>query len=101
MQSGTCAIAVLQVGKKIFVCNVGDSRAVMGYSEKDEICALELSTDHKPTRDIERDRIVKMGGRIEKDEKYVLELKIDQMLLLVSGQMTKDQAWLLQELLVI
>lgn len=38
-------------------------------SKKTDICAYELSTDHKPNRNIERVRITKAGGKIDRDEK--------------------------------
>jgi integrin-linked kinase-associated serine/threonine phosphatase 2C len=73
--SGTCCIAVLQIDNLLYTCNVGDSRAVLctsrnlGHTKKAELCAYELSTDHKPNRQIEKDRILKAGGKIERDEK--------------------------------
>lgn len=66
---------MLQLDQRLYVANVGDSRAVlctsksMQHGKKAEICAFELSTDHKPNRQIEKDRIIKMGGRIDRDEK--------------------------------
>ena len=41
----------------------------MGHTKKAEICAYELSTDHKPNRPSEKERIVKAGGRVDRDEK--------------------------------
>lgn len=75
--SGTCCIAVLQIEGTLYVANIGDSRAVLCTSKQmthakkggASICAYELSTDHKPNRLIEKERIIKQGGRIERDEK--------------------------------
>ena len=76
-QSGTCCIAVLKIEGRIYAANVGDSRAVLctsrqlSHAKKSgaEICAFELSTDHKPNRQIEKERIIKAGGKIDRDEK--------------------------------
>ena len=59
----------------MYTANIGDSRAVLctsrsiTHSKKAELCAYELSTDHKPNRQIEKDRIIKAGGKIDRDEK--------------------------------
>jgi len=48
---GTTAVAVLIIEKKIFVANVGDSRAVLYRKDK----AIRMTVDHKPRS--EEDRI--------------------------------------------
>lgn len=73
-QSGTCAIMVLIKGDIIYTANLGDSRAVVASCAKDETCALEVSIDHKPTRECEKQRILSSGGKIERsvmDDKEV------------------------------
>ena len=45
---------------KIYVANAGDSRCVMGKGGE----AVEMSIDHKPTGQIEIDRITKAGSMI-------------------------------------
>jgi len=58
----------------IYTANLGDSRAVIGSCSKDETCALEVSIDHKPTREGEKERILAAGGKIERsmvDDKEV------------------------------
>lgn len=72
--SGTCAICILIKENKVYIANLGDSRAVIGNFSTDQISALEVSIDHKPTRDGEKDRVLKSGGKIERsmvDEKEV------------------------------
>ena len=49
-----------------YICNLGDSRAVLFRITPKERLAIELSYDHKPDRHDERDRILKCGGKIEK-----------------------------------
>ncbi len=50
----------------MFTANLGDSRAVVASSNDKETCALEISIDHKPTRDIEQERVKRAGGKIER-----------------------------------
>lgn len=72
--SGTCAIMVLIKDGMIYTANLGDSRAVVASCAKDETCALEVSIDHKPTREGEKERILSSGGKIERtvvDDKEV------------------------------
>ena len=44
--------------------NLGDSRAIMCNVEGGDPSAMELSTDHKPYNQIERERIEKAGGEV-------------------------------------
>lgn len=50
----------------MYICNVGDSRAVLYRETPREKLAIELSYDHKPTRPDEKERIIRQGGKIEK-----------------------------------
>lgn len=47
--SGTCCISVLLIDKVCYVINVGDSRAVIGGKLIDNIFAIQMSIDHKPS----------------------------------------------------
>lgn len=72
--SGTCAVAVLIKDGTAYTANLGDSRAVVGSFSKEETCALEISIDHKPTREGEKERVLASGGKIERsmvDDKEV------------------------------
>eukprot|EP00928_Gymnodinium_smaydae_P088762 TRINITY_DN72805_c0_g1_i1.p1 TRINITY_DN72805_c0_g1~~TRINITY_DN72805_c0_g1_i1.p1 ORF type:complete len:430 (+),score=70.15 TRINITY_DN72805_c0_g1_i1:167-1456(+) len=68
--SGTTAVSAYQHRDRLFVANVGDSRAVLGrcptaksgQREQLGLQAVELSSDHKPCRPDERARIVDQGG---------------------------------------
>lgn len=56
--AGSTASTAVLVGDKLFVANVGDSRAVVSIDGK----AHALSNDHKPNRVDERQRIEDAGG---------------------------------------
>lgn len=61
-RSGACVCMCLLVDHKLFVCNVGDCRAVVvrhGYH------ATALSEDHKPDRYDESTRILRAGGSVQ------------------------------------
>lgn len=63
--SGSTACAVLIHDNNIVVANTGDSRAVLiSEPEPNDIRAIALSTDHKPDRLDERERIAKAGGTV-------------------------------------
>ena len=59
--AGCTANVVLIVGDTLYVANAGDSRSVLSHSGG---VIKELSKDHKPDDDIERDRIKKVGGEV-------------------------------------
>ncbi len=57
---GTCCNAIWIKGKKIYSCNVGDSRFIVAYNEK----AVAITEDHKPHIGSERIRIYQAGGHV-------------------------------------
>eukprot|EP00928_Gymnodinium_smaydae_P100398 TRINITY_DN9840_c0_g1_i1.p2 TRINITY_DN9840_c0_g1~~TRINITY_DN9840_c0_g1_i1.p2 ORF type:complete len:343 (+),score=60.02 TRINITY_DN9840_c0_g1_i1:75-1031(+) len=66
-ESGTTAVAAYQHRDRLFVANVGDSRAVLGRCDTSRggMSAVDLSLDHKPSRTDERQRIIAAGGRVD------------------------------------
>jgi integrin-linked kinase-associated serine/threonine phosphatase 2C len=62
--SGSCAICILIIEKKIYCINLGDSRAVLCYRKDNKLVALEMSIDHKPSRSDEKKRIYARGGEV-------------------------------------
>lgn len=62
--SGTTAITVLVIGDKIYVANVGDSRAVIAIKDGNRIVAEDLSCDQTPFRKDEYERVKLSGARV-------------------------------------
>ena len=72
--SGTTAISVSFHGHSITVCNVGDSRAILGHCTNDHkgggetkterLVAIPLSRDHTPYRKDERERVRQAGAAV-------------------------------------
>lgn len=58
--SGCTACAVIMRGNKLVVANAGDSRCVLSKGGQ----AYDLSKDHKPELEAEKERILKAGGFI-------------------------------------
>lgn len=64
LQEGTTACVALIRGNQIIVGNIGDSRCVLSRNGQ----ANDLSTDHKPDHQHERERIERAGGQVTRDE---------------------------------
>jgi serine/threonine protein phosphatase PrpC len=65
--SGSTCVSILTYGKKIFIANVGDSRAIVARAVNGsaEISADALSNDHKPDEPSEAKVILANNGRID------------------------------------
>lgn len=59
-QAGCTANVVLIVDNDLYVANAGDSRSILGEDKS----VVELSIDHKPDMETEKNRIVKAGGSV-------------------------------------
>ncbi|KAI4987291.1 hypothetical protein ZWY2020_020091 [Hordeum vulgare] len=59
--SGTTALTALIFGRQLLVANAGDCRAVLCRKGM----AMEMSCDHRPTYEAERQRVTECGGYIE------------------------------------
>lgn len=70
--SGSCAIVILIVDQKVYVANVGDSRAIMSAEGGKRAC--NLSVDHKPNEERESLRILHNGGKIYQTQTMVPKL---------------------------
>ena len=61
-KSGSCANVIMLIDDTMYCANVGDSRSFMSTDWGRKI--YELSRDHKPSEDFEKERITQNGGRI-------------------------------------
>ena len=59
-RSGSCALILITIETKIYIANVGDSRAIMSSNKK----LKEITIDHKPNEINEKNRIIKNGGKV-------------------------------------
>lgn len=67
LHSGTTAVAAYRHRDRLFIANVGDSRAVLGCADSangEGLRAVELSSDQRPAREDERRRILAEGGSV-------------------------------------
>ena len=64
--SGSCAIVILIIENRVYIANVGDSRAIL--SAKNGTKFYPLSRDHRPGDEKEYKRILDAGGKIYKTE---------------------------------
>ena len=66
----TCVSIFLHTKKanKLFISNIGDSRAIIIKKKNDEYFPHQLSRDHKPTEEDEAKRIIENGGEIQQIE---------------------------------
>jgi protein phosphatase 1L len=62
MTTGSTALVILKHTDKVWVANVGDTRAIMNNG----LTAVKLSNDHKPNEDKEYKRITSLGGKVIK-----------------------------------
>ena len=64
--SGSTAIFAVRISNTLYVCNIGDSRCILGRRNMHgAIEAFALSRDHKPDERSEMERITSMGGLVE------------------------------------
>ena len=64
--SGTTCNSCIIKDDLLYVTNIGDSRAILGFEESGKIISKALSYDHKPEFEAEKIRIIKNNGRIGK-----------------------------------
>ena len=68
-RSGSCAVIILIVDKKIFVANLGDSRCLLSMENGKKL--IEVTKDHKPNSPNEVKRIKRYGGNIYQTETVI------------------------------
>ena len=65
-RSGSCAVIILIIDKKIYIANVGDSRCLLSMENGKKY--IEVTKDHKPNSPNELKRIKRYGGNIYQTE---------------------------------
>jgi len=65
-RSGSCALVSLLFDNKIYIANLGDSRAIMSINGGAKV--KQLTTDHKPNNPKEFERAIKCGSKIYPDD---------------------------------
>ena len=68
-KSGSCAVIILIIDKKIYVANVGDSRCLLSTENGKKY--IEVTQDHKPNAPNEIKRIKRYGGYIYQSETVI------------------------------
>jgi len=66
--SGSCGLVAILTENKIYIANIGDSRAIMSLNNGSKV--KQLSIDHKPNNIKEFERIIKNGGKVYIDDDY-------------------------------
>jgi len=74
VMEGATAVAVLILGSRLLVANVGDTRAVLSRNG----VALRLSYDHKPDLPEEEERIRALGGFVGDDQRVNAVLAVSR-----------------------
>lgn len=69
-KSGSCAIVMLIIDNDVWVANTGDSRAVMSSNQGQTY--TQISNDHKPSEESEKQRILKAGGQVYQNQNIML-----------------------------
>jgi protein phosphatase 2C family protein 2/3 len=65
-KSGSCALVSILFDNKIYIANLGDSRAIMSMSSGTKV--KQLTNDHKPDNPKEFERVIKNGSKIYIDD---------------------------------
>lgn len=61
-RSGSCAVVMVTIDDNCYICNIGDSRAVI--SQNGGASRFALTRDHKPNDKMEQKRIADAGGSV-------------------------------------
>lgn len=65
-KSGSCALVTIIFDNKIYIANIGDSRAIMSVNGGTKV--KQLTVDHKPDNIKEFERAIKTGSKIYLDD---------------------------------
>ena len=65
--SGSTCVSILFTPRRLISINVGDSRCILGKFNGEKWQSKNLSRDHKPSEEDEKNRIILNGGRVEQN----------------------------------
>ena len=68
-RSGSCAVIILLIDKKVYIANAGDSRCLVSMENGKKF--IEVTKDHKPNSPNELKRIKRYGGDIYQTETVI------------------------------
>ncbi|CAD8064336.1 unnamed protein product [Paramecium sonneborni] len=68
--SGSTTVTVLIKKDQLWTANVGDSRAIICRNQEGNWKAIQITRDHKPNVEDEKQRILQAGGRVESQKDY-------------------------------
>lgn len=80
MDSGCTAVVALLRDRELVVANAGDSRCVLCHEGK----AVDLSIDHKPEDEEEKQRIEAAGGKVTGDGRVNGGLNLSRAIGMIS-----------------
>ena len=66
--SGSTCSSILFTPRRIISINVGDSRCILGKFNGEKWISKNLSRDHRPSEEDEKNRIILNGGRVEQNK---------------------------------
>ena len=69
-KSGSCAIVMLIIDNDLWIANTGDSRAVLSSHMGQKF--IQISNDHKPSEENEKQRILRAGGQVYQNNNIML-----------------------------
>ena len=61
-KSGSCALVMIIINDVLFAINLGDSRALYSYDTGKYL--YQITRDHKPNDEFEKQRIENAGGKV-------------------------------------
>ena len=66
--SGSTCVSILFTSRRLISINLGDSRCILGKFNGEKWQSKNLSRDHKPSEEDEKNRIISYGGRIDQNK---------------------------------
>lgn len=75
--SGSCALVAIIFDNKIYLANIGDSRAIMSINGGTKV--KQLTLDHKPNNIKEFERAIKNGSKVYLDDNDDLDRDVSKI----------------------